>query len=253
MKNQAMRQRGFSLIEMLVSVAVFTVVTGAVFALLIVSQQRYQMESEFLDTFQGARLAMDQMTRDIHSAGYPPANAFTAAVVVANPTVVALPFAWSPNYPLTPCTVGTNCNAVGGPAAFDLIIETDVDPQANNGIEWIRYRLNGTTLERGMATKIAGADPEVATSNTLVAYVENVMNNTTAAQMNNLRTFYPGLFPGNVPVPVFNYQFDAGTPLNPQFIRSVNITLIVLSPNPDPKTGQPRLVTLTGYARRVNP
>jgi len=49
-----MRERGFSLIEMLVVVAVFTVVTGAVFGLLDVAQQRYRIESEVLDAFQGA-------------------------------------------------------------------------------------------------------------------------------------------------------------------------------------------------------
>ncbi|MBI1750805.1 MAG: type II secretion system protein [Acidobacteria bacterium] len=253
MNSQTTRRQGYSLIEMLVSMAVFTVLTGAVFGLLTASQQRYQMETEFLDTFQGARLAMDQLVRDIHVAGYPPANAVTAAVLAANPQKAALPFAWSPGYPTTACTVGTTCNVAGGPAAFDLILETDVDPLAGNGVEWVRYRLNGTTLERGMVTKTAGADPATATQAAMVPYVENVMNNTTPAQMSSLRTYYPGLFPGNAAVPVFTYQFDPGAGNTPQAIRAVNITLIVLSPNPDPKTRQPRLATLNGYARRVNP
>lgn len=255
MTSQKNRRQGFSLIEMLVSVAVFTVVMAAVFSLLIASQQRYQAESERLDTFQVARQAMDLIVRDIHVAGYPPANSFSPAVLAASPQLVALPFAWSPNYPATPCTVGVSCSATGGPDPFDLIIETDVDPLAvpPNGVEWIRYRLNGTILERGMATKTAGADPANATQGVMVPYVENVMNNTTAAQMTNLRNFYPGLFPGNLPVPVFTYQFDAGAANVPGAIRTVNITLIVLSPNVDPKTRQPVLVTLTGFARRVNP
>lgn len=245
--------RGFSLIEMLVSVAVFTVVMAAVFGLLISSQQRYQADSELLDTFQNARQAMDLMVRDIHSAGYPPPNSVGPVVLAANPERVAFPFAWDPGYPAAPCAVGATCSAVGGPSAFDLIVETDVDPLAANGVEWIRYRLNGTTLERGQATKTAGGNPVNATQATMVAYVENVMNNTTAAQMTNLQTFYPGIFPGNTPVPVFTYQLDAGVANTAQAIRTVNITLIVLSPNPDPKTRQPRLVTLTGFARRVNP
>jgi prepilin-type N-terminal cleavage/methylation domain-containing protein len=250
MTNQNNRRQGFSLIEMLVSVAVFTVVMAAVFSLLIASQQRYQAESERLDTFQTARQAIDLIVRDVHIAGYPPANSFSPAVLAASPQLVALPFAWSPGYPAAPCAV--NCGAQGGPNAFDLIIETDVDPLAANGVEWVRYRLNGTTLERGMATKTAGADPANATQGVMVAYVENVMNNTTAAQMTNLRGFYPGLFPGNAPVPVFTYQFDGAAQV-PGAIRTVNITLIVLSPNVDPKTRQPILVTLTGFARRVNP
>jgi prepilin-type N-terminal cleavage/methylation domain-containing protein len=253
MKTPSTRRQGFSLIEMLVSVAVFTVVMAAVFGLMISSQQRYQAETDKLDTFQGARQAMDLMVRDIHIAGYPPANAFSPAVIAANPQRVALPFGWSPNYPVTPCTVGVNCSATGGPAPFDLIIETDVDPLANNGVEWVRYRLNGTTLERGMATKAAGADPANTTQGVMVPYVENVMNNTTAAEMTFLRGFYPTLFLGNAPVPVFTFQFDAGGVNIPSAIRSVNITLIVRSTNVDQKTRQPIMVTLTGFARRVNP
>ena len=83
MKNRTRReQAGFSVIELLVVVAVFTVVTGAVFLLLDTAQQRYKMESEFLDTFQGARLAMDQIARDIHMAGFPPGNSFSVAPAV---------------------------------------------------------------------------------------------------------------------------------------------------------------------------
>ena len=253
MRNRDSLRRGFSLVEMLVSVAVFSVVMAAVFGLMIATQQRYQNDTDLLDAFQGARQVMEIMERDIRLAGYPPSNSFTAAVAAANPQSVALPFGWSPSYPATPCTVGVNCSATGGPGPFDLIIETDVDPQANNGVEWVRYRLNGTTLERGQATKTAGADPVVATQATMVAYVENVMNNTTAAQMTTLRGFYPTIFPGNAAVPVFTYQFDAGGANTPLTLRSVNITLIVLSRTADPKTQQPLMVTLTGFARRVNP
>lgn len=255
------KESGFSLIELLVAVALFTVLLGAVFGLLNVSQQRYKMESEFLDSFQTARLAMDQMARDIHSAGYPPSNSFTPAAAAARPQLVALPFAWAPGYSATPCVIGVGCTT---PASFDLIVETDLDPQNNNGVEWVRYQLQGTTLFRGVATKTAGADPATATAAALVSYVDNIMNNTTTAQMNLLRTYYATMFPGNTPVPVFTYTCDtsglpqscasAAAPFNqPPSIREVNITLIVLAPNPDPKTGQPRAVTLTGLVRRVNP
>ena len=253
MKTQSSRRCGFSLIEMMVTVAIFTVVMAAVFGLLITIQQRYQTETARVDTFQGARQALDLMVRDIHIAGYPPATSFTAAAIAANPQRVALPFAWDPNYPATPCTVNVNCSAAGGPSAFDLIVETDIDPLANNGVEWVRYRLNGTTLERGIATKAAGANPVNTTLPAMVPYVENVMNNTTVAEMTTLRGFYPTMFPGNAPVPIFTYQFDAGGVNTPLKLRAVNITLIVRSVNADPKTRQPIVVTLTGYARRVNP
>lgn len=241
-------QGGFSLIELLVVVAVFTLVSGAVFALLDTAQQRYRMESEFLDTFQGGRLALDQLARDVHSAGYPPANSFFVAP--APNRVAETPFAWTPGYPGATCGVGADCTSPGN---FDLIVEADLDPQNNDGVEWIRYRLNGTTLERGEAAKVAGADPAATTLPTMVPYVENVMNNATPAQMAQIQAAYPAMFPGNNPVPIFTYRIDTGAPNTPPNIREVNVTLIVMAPHADPRTRQPRVVTLTGRARRINP
>ena len=256
-----MRRAGFSLLEMMVVVLVFTIISGAVFQLLDVAQQRYKMESEFLDSFQGARLALDQITRDIHVAGYPPQSIVPVAVATANPQLVAVPFAWSPGYPGAPCTVNATCAAAGGPAAFDLIIETDIDPQNNNGVEWIRYQLQGTTLMRAVVPKQAGADPAAKTLPALVPYVENVINNDPA-QLAIIKSYYPLTFlPGSgnppAPVPLFTYAFDPPQPgqlaNTPSSIREVTITLIVQAPSRDPKTRQFRAVTLSGLARRFNP
>ena len=249
-----MRERGFSLIEMLVVVAVFTVITGAVFLLLNVSQQRYKMESELLESFQTARIGLDQLTRDIHMSGFPPVQSLPTAVANANPALVAYPFAWQPSYPVTPCGV-PGCTI---PSGYDIIIEEDIDPQNFNGVEWIRYRLNGTTLERGVVSKTPGANPATATLAVMLPYVENVMNAAPAATKTRIKNSYPAMFPGGASVPVF--RFLCGNPVvactavnTPSDIREVNIVLIVAAPNNDPKTGQPRVVTLTGLAQRLNP
>lgn len=240
------RERGFSLLELMVATFLFTVIASVVFSLLIVAQTRYQVEKNFMASFQLANVAADQIARDVHTAGYPPANSFNASVAAANPQKVALPFAWSPNYPATLCTVLTNCTSPGN---YDLIIEADL----GSGVQWIRYSLQGTTLMRGVANKAAGTDPITATGPNLFPYLENVMNNATAAQMGLIRASYPSMFPGNTPVPVFSYTFDTGTLSQPPNIRDVNVTLIVQSPTPDPTTGQLRVVTLTGQATRINP
>lgn len=260
MKKRSVRQSGFSLLELLVVVAVFSVITGVVFQLLNDTQNRYRTESAALESFQDARLALDQMARDIHTSGYPPANQFTAAVAAARPDLYALPFGFSPNYPAIPgCAMGVCAT----PNQWDVIVETDVDPESANGVEWIRYRLNGNILERGSVTKTIGGDPLVATNaaNVMVPFVENVMNNGTVAQMTQIRTYYPAMFPGNTPVPLFTYLCQVGTaPIapctaanNPRDIREVNITIIVQSPLLDLRNRQPRVMTLTGRARRINP
>src|ERR1700724_79140 len=98
MKKARNRIRGYSLVELLVATVLFTIVAGSVFSLLMSAQLRYRGESDVTTAFQQANVAIDQITRDVHSAGYPPANSFAAGVAQANPKLVALPFAWSSGY-----------------------------------------------------------------------------------------------------------------------------------------------------------
>ncbi len=240
-------ERGFSLIELMIATLLFTTIAGITFALLGVSLKRYQTEKDYLNSFQQANVAMDQIARDVHSAGYPPANSFTTAAAALNPTKVATPFAWMPAYPIAPCVVGATCTS---PGFYDLITEADLGD--GNGVQWIRYVLQGTTLMRGVARK-NGTDPVATTALNLIPYLDNVMNNPTAAQMAFLKTTYPAMFPGNAAVPVFTYTYDTGAAPQPTNIREVNITLIVQSPRPDPQNNRLRVVTLTGQALRINP
>lgn len=265
------RQRGFSLIELLIALGIFLLVIGAAFTLLSASQQRYRTESQVLNSFQEARLGMDQMVRDINDAGFPPPS-----FANVDPTkVTSAPFGWSPNYTIPPpCLIGTN----GGgtcftPTDFDIIIETEPnppDPACPASVEWIRYQLppNSTTLMRGVACKQAGAEPAIQTSGALVPFVQNVVNNSPTLQIGQfqLGAAYPAVFSGGGPVPIFQYTCeDPSSPQNPPQpcpaspanspanIRDVAITLIVADPSPDTVTGRPRLVQLAGRGRRINP
>lgn len=259
------QQEGFSLVEMMVSVAVFTLLCGAVFGLLNVSQQRQRTESVMLDSFQEARLGLDQIVRDANDAGYPAGNQFTATPPpnssAAN-SYAATPVAWNPGYTASAvCSVTATCVSPGN---FDLIIETDIDPAANNGVEWVRYKLVGTTLFRGVASKAVNTDPMAATDAVLFPYVQNVVNNAPAAQITGYRAAYPAMFPGGNPVPLFTYFCDppAGgatgtvpcTAANdPTNIRDIGVTLIVQATQFDAQNNRPRLVELSGRGHRVNP
>ena len=242
-------------------------ITGAAFTLLSSSQQRYQTDSQLLTSFQEARLGLDQIVRDINDAGYPPPS-----FVDTDPTkFTSSPFGWSPSYP-TPCTIGGSCTT---PGDFDLIIETNPNPQDGGPVQWIRYQLQlpptvpVPTLMRGAAQKQTGHDPAVDTAAFLAPFVQNVVNNSPTLQIGQFQLFAsnPAVFPSGNPVPIFTYICD--TPTTPQYppplcsnavsdnspanIRDVAITLIVASPLPDATTGQPRLVQLTARGRRVNP
>jgi prepilin-type N-terminal cleavage/methylation domain-containing protein len=241
------QQRGFTLIELLTALGIFLLVCGAAFTLLASSQQRYQTESQVLTSFQEARLALDQIVRDVNDSGYPPPT-YTDGV---STDFASTPFAWSPNYvTFTPCAIGSTCST---PADFDLIVETTPNRQDPNcapnpcKVQWIRYQLQGTTLSRAAVFKAASTDPATATSGNFVPFVQNVVN--SASQ------------------PIFSYTCDTPTAAQPQpkpcslagvdnipaNIRDVAITLIVATPLPDATTGLPRIVQLSGRGRRVNP
>jgi prepilin-type N-terminal cleavage/methylation domain-containing protein len=267
------RQFGFTLIELIVALGIFLLVTGAAFGLLKSSQQRYQTESQVLTSFQEARLALDQIVRDVNDSGFPPPS-FLMSGFPQNST--SSPFAWSPGYPSASCQIATggggNCTTstagLTSPGDFDLIVETDPNPldpscTPNCPVQWIRYQLQNTTLYRGMAPKVSGTDPDAATSTALVPFVQNVINNSSSAQIAQYQLSYPTMFPAGVPVPIFFYNCDAGgvtlpcwsagTYNAPANIRDVIVTLIVSTPTPDAKTGLPRIVQLNGRGRRVNP
>jgi len=270
-------QLGFTLIELLTALGIFLLICGAAFTLLSSSQQRYRTESQVLNSFQEARLGLDQIVRDVNDSGFPP-PIFNDGIPADAFQYASSPFAWSAGagYPGTPCLIGT---AGGGtcttgtagdsaPGDFDLIIETNPNPVDSNNVQWIRYQLVGTTLMRGMVGKTVGTDPDAATSaaGILAPFVQNVVNNVCPSQIPTCQAAYPGLFPGGTPVPIFMYFCDNSSPPPPTFqcasasankspanVREVNITLIVAAPLPDATTGRPRLVMLNGRGRRVNP
>src|SRR5438552_18032046 len=251
-------QFGFTLIELITALGIFFLVCAAAFTLLASSQQRYQTESPVLPSFQEARLALDQIVRDVNDAGYPPPT-----YAGTDPTKFAsTPFAWSPGYTVpTACTIGGSCIT---PSDFDIIIETNPTPQdPTSQVQWIRYQLQGTTLMRGAALKQVGRDPAMDTAAFLVPLVQNVVNNSSAAQIAQYQAFYPVMCPTGNPVPIFSYSCDTGNvPLacpaagidnSPANIRDVVVTLTVATALPDATTGEPRIVQLVGRGRRINP
>jgi prepilin-type N-terminal cleavage/methylation domain-containing protein len=281
------RQHGFTLVELLVALGIFLVITGAAFSLLGTSQKHYQTESQLLTSFQEARLGLDQIVRDVNDAGYPPPT-FTDGTQTDS---ASSPFAWSTGAGYPPpgsCQIGTGgggtcTTATAGdtaPGDFDLIIETNPNPQdpscvPNCRVQWIRYQLQNTTplptLMRGVIVKATNGDPDTSTAGQLVPFVQNIVNTQVVQNVTNplvaqYQAAYPGIFLGGAPVPIFSYACDnsspppqtvpclgPGTDNSPANIRDVMITLIVAAPLPDATTGQPRLVMLSGRGRRINP
>lgn len=259
------REEGFSLVELMVALAIFLVVCGVAFEMLTTAMKRYHDDSQLLNTFQEARFGLDQMVRDVNDAGFPPRSEFQGNVTPSVTLYASSAIAWpAPSYPNTPCIIGTNCSTPGG---YDIIVETVINPDnpPPHAVQWVRYQLQGTTLYRGVVDKNTG-DPDASTSGSsvLVPYVQNVMNNPPAAQLAALQAVYPAMYPGGNPVPIFRYFCEsvpqprdctdpAASTNDPTHVVAVSITLIVQAPTTEMQTGVPRLVQLKGQGRPLNP
>jgi prepilin-type N-terminal cleavage/methylation domain-containing protein len=63
------RERGFSLIELLIAMTVTLIVSGAIYGLLASGSSAFQREPEMADRQQNIRIAMDLVARDVFNAG----------------------------------------------------------------------------------------------------------------------------------------------------------------------------------------
>jgi prepilin-type N-terminal cleavage/methylation domain-containing protein len=235
-------QGGFSLIELLIVVLVFTVIMGAVFSQIDIAQKRAHTEEIKTDALQTAREFMDQMVRDIHQSGFPNAKMYAAGVLTAPPEN-------DPN------------NAVGlvTVSPTQVMFEGDVDGKGS--VDSVTYVLitdttaagnqNCPCLRRGTVVKAAGVPP-AAQAPLLFTQVENV---TVVAGGAPLFTFYDRTG-AVVPVPASgltktNFDpYDTTDPLNQ--IWSVQIQMDVQAAGADIQTGQRPRVVLSSTAQVTN-
>ncbi len=68
-------QRGFTLMEVLISMAIGGLLLGVVVNTFVIQQKSYDVQEQVTEMVQTARAAMDMMTREIRMAGYDPARA----------------------------------------------------------------------------------------------------------------------------------------------------------------------------------
>jgi hypothetical protein len=189
----------------------------------------------FEDPLPAAQMAAQQIARDIRYA-VPPALVSIRRGAGQPVQLRLAPFAWDPGYASgKPCQVGADCNL---PGPFDLIVESDVDPQNNNGTEWVRYMLAGTTLLRAVVPKRGNPDPAAATYAALAPFQDNVLNDALPAQTIAAHAAYPHLFAGEGPQPLFTYRFAPGAERSPTSITEVQIILVVAEPGPSGRSGR---------------
>ncbi|MEO0304796.1 MAG: prepilin-type N-terminal cleavage/methylation domain-containing protein, partial [candidate division WOR-3 bacterium] len=65
-----MKKKGFTLLELLLAITIFSIIVGAAITVFVNSQNSKQKVDLMTQAQQSARIAVDYMIRDIRAAGY---------------------------------------------------------------------------------------------------------------------------------------------------------------------------------------
>jgi prepilin-type N-terminal cleavage/methylation domain-containing protein len=247
--TKSRRQSGFSLMELMVVLAILTIVVGIVFTTVASVQQRTQSESQKVDVTQNSREFMDQIERDLRNLGYPNARMYI-------PSALSSP------------AVNSKILAAGmvAASATDIWFEGDVD--GSGSISSVRYTLQADasgkcpcTLRRSAVYRgIAAPTSVVHDSATYSAELNGIVNSIGGSSPWAIAGTAPNgtsndsLYGGFKAAPVFRYfdknnteitvpddlassgNVSAGATAAPS-IAYVVITVNVLSAIPDQQTG----------------
>jgi prepilin-type N-terminal cleavage/methylation domain-containing protein len=151
-------QLGFTLIEMLIAVAIMAIVSAGILAQMDIAQQRGFSEQVKLDNFQEARDFVDQFFRDINQIGYPNSRLVNTDPLTSN---------WSPLLSTPAAYTWLNPYANDNRLAIGLVsidaqaIQFEGDMNGNGAVQTVIYQVNGggscsLCLQRSQADKITG-------------------------------------------------------------------------------------------------
>lgn len=226
--SKRVSSRGFSMIEMMIVMAILTVIMGAVFKSIATTQQSSIRESNKLDQTQQAREFMDQISRDLRNAGYPNSRNMAKGSTDAGGNVLTYPATSSNGVGLIKIDSGllwfsgdVDGTGAGGYATVK-IIRYDFVPAGNN-------EPNCPCIRRTEFVR-NGGDPVADASNPGAAVsqmeIQGVQNGTAA---DPIFTAYDPTTGTAVALPV-DFTNNAGVMAK---INSLKVVLAVQSPYRD--------------------
>ena len=207
-------QQGFSLVELMIVVVLLLTMMATVFQLINQAIARSGTEQSKLDMFQESREFMDQLSRDLHEAGYPSTQNLASSVLTVSPIV------------------NDHRNAVGivKITSGDLWFEGNVD---GTGVVYsVQYHLDTSTangcpcLRRSQQVKIDGNPVTGQTPATYEVEVQGVQNT------NIFSAFLHGATGTPVALPV-DFNTDGSTIAN---IDTIETVLTIKSTHVDSQT-----------------
>jgi prepilin-type N-terminal cleavage/methylation domain-containing protein len=174
------QQQGFSLLEMLIVVAILGIISGGILSQMDVAQQRGLTEQAKLDNFQEARDFVDQFFRDINQIGYPSSRLVDTTSLLWSPalytqTSAGTTYTWASPY------VTDDRMAIGFVSIDNNAVQFEGDMIGNGVVQSIIYKINGSgacslCLQRSQVDKIS-ADPLAGQGTNWGTEVNDVLTN----------------------------------------------------------------------------
>jgi len=220
-----MKERGFSLLELVLVLIILMVISAAVFQVVNLATQRSSTEQTRLDMFQEAREFMDQMSRDLRGAGYPNPRNFVAGALIQNP-------------------VANDSHAAVGLVKIgsgDLWFEGDLD--GTGIVSVVQYHLDTSTanncpcLKRSQLAKVDGDPLTGQTAPAFQVEVQGVMNTD--------------IFSAAVDGAAATLPLDFSDPTI-STVDTVKVVLTLRAANIDPQTRQRPVSTLISSVKLNN-
>jgi prepilin-type N-terminal cleavage/methylation domain-containing protein len=159
------RQRGFSMIELMLVIAILGVIVGGLFSQMEQAQQRAYAERIKVDNMQEARDFVDQFFRDINEIGYPNVRMMDVTSVSWSPALsTPATYAWSNPY------ANDNRMAIGLVKIDNTAIQFEADTNGDGNVQSVQYKVNGNgtcalCLQRSQVDKVAGNPLTTSTPN----------------------------------------------------------------------------------------
>jgi prepilin-type N-terminal cleavage/methylation domain-containing protein len=150
------RERGFSLLELLIVVLIMGVVSGAVLSQLNLAIQRSSAEQTKLDDMQEARDFVDQFFRDINEIGYPNSRMVDTTSASWSPALVTQgTYGWASQY------INDNRFAIGLVKIDTNELRFEADTNGDGNVQSVIYTINGSgtctlCLQRSQFAKVSG-------------------------------------------------------------------------------------------------
>ncbi len=200
------RNAGFTLIEMMIAIAIFGVVVAGVIGAFYDQLRSHNTQQALLEMQQNARAAMYYITRELRMAGYDPTGDANAGIT---PDAVNRD------------TITFSSDITGGEADGEDNDDDGVTDGAD-AVDEARYGDGATDDAEEVITYALNGDRIMRTA---VDATGTVVNQTLAANIEALDFIYHGVEPGDPTNTTFRL-IPAVAAANPNNIRFVNVTII---------------------------